>query len=93
MVEAVKWYRMAAEQNHASAQNNLAVCYNKGQGVATDHVEGYKWWYLAVAHGNETAKNFPPCLLKNKMSQEQIAEAKRLARAFKPRVAPSTEGQ
>ena len=26
-VEAVKWYRKAAEQNHAEAQYNLGVCY------------------------------------------------------------------
>ena len=25
-VEAVKWYRKAAEQNHAQAQYNLQVC-------------------------------------------------------------------
>ena len=25
--EAVKWYRKAAEQNHAQAQYNLGVCY------------------------------------------------------------------
>ncbi len=25
--EAVKWYRKAAEQNHAMAQYNLGVCY------------------------------------------------------------------
>ena len=32
-VEAVKWFRQAAEQNHAGAQNNLGVCYAEGQGV------------------------------------------------------------
>ena len=26
-VEAVKWYRKAAEQNYAEAQYNLGVCY------------------------------------------------------------------
>ena len=26
-VEAVKWFRKAAEQNHAEAQYNLGVCY------------------------------------------------------------------
>ena len=38
-VEAVKWYRKAAEQNHAGAQYNLGVCYANGQGVAKDYVE------------------------------------------------------
>ena len=31
-VEAVKWYRKAAEQNYAEAQSNLGLCYEKGQG-------------------------------------------------------------
>src|SRR6266496_1681980 len=31
-VEAVKWYRKAAEQNYAKAQFNLGVCYDEGAG-------------------------------------------------------------
>ena len=36
--EAVKWYRMAAEQGIASAQYNLGVMYANGQGVPQDYV-------------------------------------------------------
>src|ERR1700677_614732 len=43
-VEAVKWYRKAAEQNDARVQFNLGICYDKGQGVAQDSVETVKWW-------------------------------------------------
>ena len=32
----MKWYRKAAEQNHAPAQYNLGNCYANGQGVAKD---------------------------------------------------------
>ena len=31
--EAVRWYRLAAEQGLASAQHNLGVMYDNGQGV------------------------------------------------------------
>src|SRR5438105_1914929 len=31
-VEAVKWLRKAAEQNNATAQYDLSVCYDVGQG-------------------------------------------------------------
>ena len=31
--EAVRWYRLAAEQGHASAQFNLGVMYARGEGV------------------------------------------------------------
>ena len=37
MVEAVKWFRKAAEQNYAVAQYNLGVCYE--QGVAKNERE------------------------------------------------------
>jgi TPR repeat protein len=36
-MEAVKWFRKAAEQNFAVAQYNLGVCYE--QGVAKDERE------------------------------------------------------
>ena len=29
--EAAKWYRKAAEQNYARAQNNLGVCYERAK--------------------------------------------------------------
>ena len=47
-VEAVKWYRKAAEQNDAEAQNNLGLCYANGQGVAKDEVEAVKWYRKAA---------------------------------------------
>jgi len=34
--EAVKWFRKAAEQNNAAAQDNLGQCYTAGEGVAQD---------------------------------------------------------
>jgi hypothetical protein len=42
-VEAVKWFRKAAEQNDAIAQCDLGICYYNGQGVAKDEVEAMKW--------------------------------------------------
>jgi S1-C subfamily serine protease len=88
-VEAVKWFRKAAEQNFASAQFNLGVCCANGQGVAKDNLEAYKWEFLAAAQGDKDAKTFIT-LLENKMSRDQIAESKKLARNFKPGEATST---
>jgi TPR repeat protein len=42
-MEAVKWYRKAADQGVARAQCNLANCYYHGQGVAKDYAETVKW--------------------------------------------------
>ena len=37
--EAVKWYRLAAEQGTADAQNNLGYAYYYGNGVEQDYAE------------------------------------------------------
>jgi TPR repeat protein len=47
-VEAVKWYRIAADQNYVLAEDNLGICYAMGLGVAQDDVEALKWWRKAA---------------------------------------------
>ena len=54
--EAVKYYRLAAQQGYASAQINLGVCYEKGNGVTQDYTEAKKWFEKAAAQGNGAAK-------------------------------------
>ena len=46
--EAVKWYRMAAEQNFAQAQYDLGSCYSTGQGIAKDDTEAVKCYRKAA---------------------------------------------
>ena len=53
----MKWYRKAAEQNYAEAQNNLGVCYANGQGVAKDEVEAVKWFRKAAEQNYAEAQN------------------------------------
>jgi TPR repeat protein len=55
-VEAVKWWRKAAEQNYALAQYNLGLCYENGQGVAKDEVEAVKWFRKAAEQGDAKAQ-------------------------------------
>jgi len=86
--EAVRWFRVAAEQGHASAQNNLGFMYSEGQGVPQDFIQAHLWYNLAASSrtgdDRETAvKNRD--LLAEKMTAEQIAEAQRLAREWKPK--------
>jgi uncharacterized protein len=83
-VEAVKWYRKAAEQNFAKAQFNLNVCYYSGEGVAKDYVEAYKWALLAARQGDEDAKK-SMTVLEGKLTSEQIADGQKRARDVKPR--------
>jgi S1-C subfamily serine protease len=88
-VEAVKWYRRAAEQNSAGAQYNLGTCCAHGDGVPKDYVEAYKWVNLASAQGEELAKQWLP-VIERQMTPGQIAEAQRSTREFTPRVAPDS---
>ena len=37
LVQAVYWYRQAAEKGHPGAQNNLGLRYLSGEGVEVDH--------------------------------------------------------
>ena len=54
--EAVKWYRRAAEQGHAKAQNWLGWCYKNGKGVKVDLAESAKWYRKAAEQGIVEAK-------------------------------------
>ena len=54
-VEAVKWYRLAAQQGHAGAQRNLGAMYSIGQGVLKDYVKAHSWLNLGAASGNTDA--------------------------------------
>ena len=49
--EAVKWYRLAAEQRNVLAQSFLAGMYAKGEGVERDPKEAVKWLRMAAEQG------------------------------------------
>ena len=87
----MRWYRKAAEQNSDRAQDALGGCYAKGEGVAKDYVEAYKWMLLAAGQGDEAAKR-ATSLLEDAMTREQVAEGQKLARNFKPREVPASRG-
>ncbi len=88
-VEAGKWIRKAAEDGCVGAQNTLGWLYVAGTGVTKDYVEAYKWLNLAGAQGDESARQGRE-YVSGFMTPEQIAEAQRLARQFKPRRAPKS---
>ena len=55
--EAVKWFRMAAEQGDANAQFNLGFMYATGTGVPQDNREAVKWYRLAAEQGLANAQD------------------------------------
>ena len=54
--EAVRWFRLAADQGDARAQQNLAVGYANGLGVFSDVTEAVRWFRLAADQGHAVAQ-------------------------------------
>jgi TPR repeat protein len=85
--EAAHWFRKAAEQGLAGAQYLLGFAYRYGRGVPQDYVQAHMWLNLAASResGEEQKKTAAERDdLAAKMTNEQVAEAQRLAREWKP---------
>ena len=54
--EAVKWYRLSAKQGDADGQCGLGEMYYGGEGVPQDYAEAIKLWKLAAEQGHEEAQ-------------------------------------
>ena len=50
--EAVRWYRLAADQGDALAQGNLGVMYATGRGIQQDDAEATRWFRRAADQSN-----------------------------------------
>ena len=48
--EALKWFRMAASQDNADAQNSLGQMYEDGEGVKQNCVVAAAWYRKAAEH-------------------------------------------
>ena len=77
--EAMKWYRLAAEQGYAYAQTNLGVTYRKGQGVPQDYAIAHMWYNIGSANGHELGGTNRDELAKT-MTQAAIEKAQAMAR-------------
>src|SRR5262249_3791155 len=77
---AMQIMRPLADQGHATAQNVVGLM---DYFLGGDYVSAYMWFNLAPAQGNSFAEMF----LKDtsdKMTPEQIADAQKLARTWRP---------
>ena len=83
-VEAVKWFRLAADQGLDCAQYNLGIMYANGHGVPQDFVSAHMWLNLSAAQGDKFAAKFRDDFSKA-MTPAQIAEAQKLAREWEPK--------
>jgi hypothetical protein len=76
--EAVKWYRLAADQGLANAQFNLGVWSEHGTGVVKDAAEAARWYRLAAIQGHASAQcNIGVCYADGTGVVKDAAEAAR----------------
>src|SRR6516225_5945556 len=82
--------RRAADQGDAQAQYNLGLAYARGEGVTQNAVEAHMWFNLAAARfpandtRNRTAAVKNRDTVAGEMSSEQLAEAQKREREWKP---------
>lgn len=75
-LEAVKWYRKAAEKNNPEATLSIGVCYHLGKGVEKNLQEAVKWYRKAADLGNGAAMwNLGCCYEKGEGVEKNIDQA------------------
>ncbi|MGD9639458.1 MAG: tetratricopeptide repeat protein [Alphaproteobacteria bacterium] len=83
--EAFKWLERAANQGYDQAQLAMGTLYEAGQIVDKDPMKALMWMTLLSQNGEEQTKEYLKYFLeKNTYTPEQIAEAEKLAREWKP---------
>ncbi len=76
LIQAAKYYRLAADQGDAVAQNNLGWCYQKGDGVIKDLAQAVKYYQLSANQGNRYAqKNLGVCYQMGEGVEKNVVEA------------------
>ena len=86
--KATEWYLRTARQGDARAQLAIGLMYAEDLGVPQDYVQAHMWCNLSskeavsgLAEGAEARDR-----VAQKMTSEEISEAKRLAREFRPKM-------
>ncbi|KAF9280288.1 hypothetical protein BGZ88_012288 [Linnemannia elongata] len=53
----MEWFRKAADQGYAVAQNSIGLMYDEGKGVPQDFVKAMEWFLKAAVKGDSNAQN------------------------------------
>ena len=70
---ALKWFRLAADQEDASAQFIVGLMYDKGKGVPRNEETAAKWYRLAADQGNIEAQNNLDWLVSQRELRKNLA--------------------
>ena len=68
--QAVKWYRLSANQGNANAQYQLGRCYFIGEGVEQDVREAIKWFRLLANQKSLPMHRYYEWILAHFQTQE-----------------------
>jgi len=77
-VEAIRWYREAAEQGHDDAQFWLGVMYEYGNGVPRNYRRAHMWMNIGASQGNKRAYEGRTSVAA-KMNRADINNAQQMA--------------
>ncbi len=77
---AVEWYRRAAKQGDAIAQNNLGLMYALGDDIVQDYVQVHMWGNIARSNGSAKCRQASGYTGEEIMTASQISEAQAAAR-------------
>jgi uncharacterized protein len=77
--EAMKLFRLAAEQGHAKAQYNLGLMYYNGVGVLQNNILSHMWYNIASANGNKKSSEWRD-EIATKMTSADISKAQAMAK-------------
>jgi TPR repeat protein len=74
--EAAKYYKRAADQNHAKAQFRYAACLSEALGVSVDRCEAAKYFKLVADRNHSEAQfRYAECVLEGRGVQSDFFEA------------------
>ena len=87
-VEAARWFEKAALQGNWRGQMKMGMCHMCGLGLPLDYKKAYMWLDLAASrstgHDQMVNRSLRDIHAAMYLTPEQIAEAQRLARGWKP---------
>ena len=77
--EAIKLFKLAAEQGKNKAQSNLGFMYQNGLGVLQDNTVAHMWYNIGAANGAEFGGTNRDDIAKE-MTPADISKAQAMAR-------------
>ena len=85
--EAMRGFKLAAEQDHVHSQFDIGTMYELGEGVTKDNIYAYMWYEIVALSGKVNCSYTELALDRKKnieliMSNSDISSAQKLAREW-----------